>query len=419
MKNRALKTTLTRRLNGPLGRLMLIMGARQTGKTTLLRHLCSDYAYISFDDPVVRPQLLKMSATEWLSAYPKVIFDEVQKAPAMFDTVKAMVDMDPDCRIMLSGSSQIMLMERVKESLAGRVSLFEMFPLTIPEMLTQGWGDSVVPSRLCRFLADPKREMNVFAGIPQADAGFVKATAIWKRYLDLGGMPALWKTDFLTNREDCRLWLQNYVKTYLQRDIRDLVMLRELEPFVLAQKAMAAQTAGIINMANLSRDSGISPSTARRFLKYLEISYQIILLQPWFKSRTKRLVKSPKLHMIDPGVLRTISEKTESLSGNEFESIVVIEIIKQLKCHELAVTPYFLRTHDGLEVDLLLEMEDGFIPIEIKQSTHVTQHDARHLFAVESILDKPIMQGFVISNDPVPHVFSDKIRAFPAAWLLG
>lgn len=398
---------------------MLIMGARQTGKTTLLRHLCSDYAYVSFDDPVIRPQLLRMPATEWLSAYPKVILDEVQKAPAMFDTVKAMVDMDPTCRIMLSGSSQIMLMERVKESLAGRVSIFEMFPLTIPEMLTDGWDDPVVPSKLCSYLLDAKRDTGVFSGIPQTDTGFVKANMIWKRYLDLGGMPALWKTEFLTSREDCRFWLQNYVQTYLQRDIRDLVMLKELEPFVLAQKATASQTAGIINMTNLSRDSGISPSTAGRFLKYLEISYQIVLLQPWFRNRTKRLVKSPKLHMIDPGVMRTILGKTESLSGNEFESVVVSEIIKQIKCHEIAATSYFLRTHDGLEVDLLLELEDGFIPIEIKQSTHVTRNDARHLFAVESILDKPVLQGFVISNDPVPHVFSDKIRALPAAWLLG
>lgn len=398
---------------------MLVMGARQTGKTTLLRHLCADYAYVSFDDPVVRPQLLKMSATEWLSAYPKVILDEVQKAPAMFDTVKAMVDMDPDCRILLSGSSQIMLMERVRESLAGRVSIFEMFPLTIPEMSTSNWDDSVLPSRLCRYLADTKREPSIFSGIPQADTGFAKTNILWKRYLDLGGMPALWNPDFLTNHEDCHLWLKNYVQTYLQRDIRDLVMLKELEPFVLAQKAIASQTAGIINITNLSRDSGISPSTASRFLKYLEISYQIVLLQPWFRNRTKRLVKSPKLHMIDPGVMRTISGKTESLSGNEFESVVVSEIIKQIKCHEIAATPYFLRTHDGLEVDLLLEMEDGFIPIEIKQSAHVTKHDARHLFAVESILDKPVLMGLVISNDSEPHVFSDKIRAFPAAWLLG
>ena len=398
---------------------MLVMGARQTGKTTLLRHLCPDYAYLSFDDPVVRPQLLGMSAIEWLSTYPKVILDEIQKAPVMFDTVKAMVDMNPDCRIMLSGSSQIMMMERVKESLAGRVTLFEMFPLTIPEMSTTAWGDPVVPSRLCRYLGDPKRNAAIFNGIPQADAGYAKNRTLWERYLDLGGMPALWNPAFLTTRDDCRLWLNDYVQTFLQRDIRDLVMLRELEPFVLAQKTLASQTASVINMANLARDTGISPSSANRFLKYLEISYQIVQLQPWFKNRTKRLVKSPKLHMIDPGVMRAISGRTESLSGNEFESAVVSEIIKQIKGHEISATSYFLRTHDGLEVDLLLEMEDGFIPIEIKQSVRVTKNDARHLFAVAPILDKPVLMGLVISNDPVPHVFSDNIRALPAAWLLG
>jgi hypothetical protein len=201
--------------------------------------------------------------------------------------------------------------------------------------------------------------------------------------------------------------------------IEKLKMGMQLEPFVLAQKAIASQTASVINMTNLSRDTGISPSSANRFLKYLEISYQIVQLQPWFKNRTKRLVKSPKLHMIDPGVMRAISGKTESLSGNEFESAVVSEIIKQIKCHEISATPYFLRTHDGLEVDLLLEMEDGFMPIEVKQSAHVTKYDARHLFAVAPILNKPILMGLVISNDPMPHVFSDNIRALPAAWILG
>ncbi|MDD4019404.1 MAG: AAA family ATPase, partial [Kiritimatiellae bacterium] len=163
MKNRNIKAALSRRLAGPLGNLVLVMGARQTGKTTLLRHLCSDYAYVSFDDPVVRPQLLSMSASDWLASYRRVILDEVQKAPAMFDTVKAMVDSQPDCRVVLSGSSQIMLMERVKESLAGRVSIFEMYPLTLPEMSTEGWDDPLRCSRLCRFLTDNNRDSRVFS----------------------------------------------------------------------------------------------------------------------------------------------------------------------------------------------------------------------------------------------------------------
>ncbi len=419
MKNRNIKAALSRRLAGPLGNVVLVMGARQTGKTTLLRHLCPDYAYVSFDDPVVRPQLLSMSAVDWLASYRRVILDEVQKAPVMFDTVKAMVDMRPDCRVVLSGSSQIMLMERVKESLAGRVSIFEMYPLTLPEMSTEGWDDPLRGSRLCRFLTDNSRDPRVFSGIPQADEGYAKQKRIWERYLNVGAMPLVWKEPFSGNEEDCVVWLHDYVRTYLQRDLRDLVMLRELEPFVLAQKSVAARTAGVLNAANLARDAQISPSSARRFLTYLEISYQIIQLRPWFGNQSKRLVKSPKLHMLDPGVMRAILGKREELSGAEFESAVVAEIVKQLKSLDIPAAPCFLRTHDGLELDLLLELEDGFIPVEIKRSDHITRHDARHLFGVQAILDKPVIMGLLLSNDPRVQAFSDKVMALPVAWALG
>lgn len=419
MKNRTIKTSLSKRLAGPLGHLVLVMGARQTGKTTLLRHLCADYAYVSFDDPVVRPQLSGMSAADWLASYRSVILDEVQKAPSMFETVKAMVDSQPDCRVVLSGSSQIMLMERVKESLAGRVSIFEMYPLTLPEMRTEGWDDPLRRSRLCRFLEDNNRDSRVLSGIPQMDDEYAKQKLIWERYLKVGAMPLVWKEPFTDNEADCHVWLYDYVRTYLQRDLRDLVMLRELEPFVLAQKAVAARTAGVLNASNLARDAQISPSSARRFLNYLEISYQIIQLRPWFGNPSKRLVKSPKIHMLDPGVMRAILGKREKLSGAEFESAVVAEVIKQVKSLDIPAAPCFLRTHDGLELDLLLEMEDGFIPIEIKQSDRVTRHDARHLFGIQTILNKPVIMGLLLSNDPRVQSFSDKVMAIPVAWALG
>jgi predicted AAA+ superfamily ATPase len=419
MKNRVLRDVLARRLSSPAGRVVLVTGARQTGKTTLGRQVCPDFAYFSFDDPVLRPQFLRKSAAEWLASGKRFFFDEVQKAPPIFDTVKAMVDMDPACRVVLSGSSQILLLEKVRESLAGWISLLQLDPLTLPELVTQGWESPVGVSRLCQFLESPESGFGPFSGIPQADAGFARTEAAWRRQLEFGGMPILWNAPFLDTPEDCRQWLKDYVSTYLQRDIRDLAALRELEPFVRAQKALASQTSGVVNMANLARDAGVSPSTAARFLNYLEISYQLILLRPWARNNAKRLTRAPKAHLSDTGVLRAVLDRRGTLSGGEFESAVVSEILRQLKCRGIPAAPHYLRTHDGLEVDLLLELEDGFVGIEVKQGERVTRHDARHLHSAAAILDKPLLAGLVLSSDPEPQVFSDTLRAYPVAWALG
>lgn len=419
MKNRRIKEVIQKVSGRPLGRLILLTGARQTGKTTLLKAILPEYAYISFDDPVMRAQFASLSAEDLALRFPRAILDEVQKMPSMFETVKAAHDAHEECRYVLSGSSQILLMEHISETLAGRVSIFELDPLTLPECSTISWDGQIQESRWQRLLADPCGAKDILWGMPALDPQFAAATLTWEKYLRFGGMPAVWNDELGMDDKERRKWLTDYARTYLQRDVRDLVRLKDLEPFVLAQKSLALQTGGLVSFANIARDAMIAPSTATRFMQYLERSYQIVLLRPWFANRKKRLVKSPKLHFSDPGVLRTIAGYEGTLPGNAFESAVVAEMLKQLHVAGANAEAYHLRTADGLEVDLLISTPAGYVAVEIKQSSAVSRHDARHLMALDGILDKPVACRLVVAQSKSVESLGGNAFAVPAPWLLG
>lgn len=417
MKNRLLRSDLKKKANSTFGRLIALTGARQTGKTTLLKHEFEEYQYVSFDDPVTRAQYMNLSAEQWYQSYPKAILDEVQKAPKIIDTVKAVYETHDDARYILSGSSQILLLENIRESLAGRIAIFELFPLTLPELLTRNWNDPLSPSRFQLWLDSSATDLGVLNGIPLADKVYCENNLEFEKYLQYGGMPAL--SDPNVDDREKYDWLNDYISTYLQRDVRDIGNIKELEPFVTAQKIAAASTGQILNYNSIAKSSGISPKTALRFISYLTISYQVFLLKPWFGNINKRLSKSPKLHFADPGIQRRLLGRKGELTGNEFESAVVSEIHKQISSKRIDADLYHLRTLDGREVDLLIELEQGFIPIEIKQTEHVSASDARHLRNLESILDKPVIHSFVLSRDSEIKKFDDGVTALPVAWFLG
>lgn len=415
MKSRVILPHLKQRTASKLGRLIALTGARQTGKTTLVQAGFPEYVYLSLEDPVTRPDFMALSAAQWHHQFPIAILDEVQKAPDLIESVKAVYDRYADARYLLLGSSQILLMEQVRESLAGRVSLIELYPLTLPEMATDSWDDAVVESRLIRWLRD--RDMDAFSGMPRRDDRFAQAQALMDGYLQFGAMPAV--VDEALTGEDKRDWLRDYIQTYLQRDVRDLANLRDLEPFARMQRALSGLTGEVLNVQSLAQVAGVASKTARRFITYLEISYQVLLLQPWYRNLNKRLSKSPKVHFLDPGVQRALLQRRGELTGQEFESAMVAEVYKQIKNSRLPVVCHHLRTVDGREVDLLLEAEDGFVPIEIKVAGRVLPVDARHLRNLDGILDKPVLHAFVLSNDPQVKQLEEGITALPAAWALG
>jgi len=305
---------------------------------------------------------------------------------------------------------------RVKEILAGRVSIQELWPLTLPEMATTSWDDPVEDSRLVTWLKGDPRTDEILFGCPATSRSFARATSHFDRYLHFGGMPVVHDPDL--SEEDRQEWLKNYQRTYLERDVADLAALRDLGPFVVAQKALAARSGRLVNFSDLAKTASISPATARRFLRYLEVSCQVLTSYSYQKNPEKRLSKMPKIHFLDPGVLRSVVGRRGPLTGEEFESAVVAEIYKQVKTASLPVDFFHLRTYDGREVDLLLELEEGYVACEIKLTESARPTDARPLRGLGELLHKPLLKSLVISQDRDVRLLEKDVVAVPAAWLL-
>ncbi len=415
MKARSIRTVLEKKRSSPHSRILVLTGARQTGKTTLARQCFPAYRYLSIEDPVLRQDYARLTAAQWKESYPKAILDEVQKEPGLIESIKSVYDQYPEPRYLLLGSSQLLLLRKVKESLAGRCLIHEIYPLTIPEIRTPSWDSSPALSVFQQTLLNGS-----VPDLPSSfrlDPGFADKEKTFRYYLSYGGYPAL--VDPALTDDDRDEWLVNYVSTYLERDIRDLADFRALEPFVRAQQTTAALTGQLVNYSGLATECGISPKTAARFIQYLEISYQTILLPPWSRNSLKRLVKSPKLHYLDPGVQKAILRKKGGMTGHEFESAVIGEMFKQAKVSGAPATFYHLRTLDGREVDLLVETPAGFYAIEVKMAARSPRPDLRHFRTIGEILDKPLLHSFLITNDPVIRTGDGNVTVLPAALWLG
>ena len=412
MKNRTLSDTILEKSSSHFGRIIVVTGARQTGKTTLVRKLFPQFSYISIEDPVVVDEYKKLTAPQWNSLYPQAILDEIQKEPQLVESIKSVYDQFQSPIYILLGSSQILLLKKIRESLAGRCQIVEMYPLTLPEILTDSWETKIKPSYFQKLISGKPESLTPFL----LDVEHPGKKAVFDTYLQFGGYPAISDTSIPV--EEKKNWLKNYVRTYLERDIRDLAELRNLEPFTKVQKLLAINTAQLTNHSKIAAEAGVSSKTAQRFLEYMSISYQTLVLQPWSRNPNKRLVKSPKVHYLDVGVMRAVLQKNDELNGHEYESAIVSEIYKQAKMTKEEVSFYHLRTVDGREVDLLIETERGYIAIEIKKSETVRSVDAKHLKGLEDILDKPILYRFVISNDLRSRDLDEGISAVPAVQFL-
>lgn len=414
MHNRENSRKIKEKSNGRFGRIIVITGARQTGKTTLCKNILDQYSYVSVEDPVLRVQLSKLSSQQWKEIYPKAILDEIQKEPVLIETVKAVYDQWEDPRYVLLGSSQLLLMEKVRESLAGRCTIFELFPLTLPELNSQSWDDTIIQSIFQKIIQGENIQFLPSIYFSQRHALQLKT---YNHYLQFGGYPAI--SDNTTSDEEKHDWLKNYVKTYLERDVRDLANFRELEPFVKIQKLIALNTGNILNFTSISKHVGISSKTVQKYIQYLEISYQAILLPAWSGNDQKKLIKSPKIHFLDQGVLQAVLMKSGGMTGSEFESAIISEIYKQTKNSGIDGRFYYLRTTDGREIDLLIEFPDYFYAIEIKMTENVNKVDAKNFRNLAEILNKPIKNCFILSNDPETKYFDDNIIAVHAAMFLG
>jgi uncharacterized protein len=393
--------------------LVMLTGARQTGKTTVAKQSYSSLPYFNLDAVEYRRQLAGVSSFSWGKTVGNAVLDEVQKEPSLFEKVKFAFDEQAISFSVLLGSAQLLLLKKIKETLAGRVLIYELWPLLFSELVS---GENKPPLPLIAKMLQTgevenlcKRETPRIFG-PQAE--HLHST---ENYLcQWGGMPGL-----LHLNDDLRWqWLKSYEQSYLERDLEDMVRLHDLEPFRTFHRLAALRSGSLLSFSELARDAALSVETARRYIEYLKISYQTFLLQPYTRNLTSSLVKTPKLYWTDMGLWRQLTGTREGLSGQAFENFIVSEILKLAKTLDLKAEFSFYRTRSGMEIDLFCKTNNGVLGMEIKSRDTIASSDYSNLCAVAKALGKEWLGGLVIYRGDEIRNLTDSIWAMPSTRLL-
>ncbi len=312
--------------------VLSLTGPRQTGKTTLLKSIYKDLPYVTLEDIDNRTSAIQ-DPRGFLNNFPKgVVLDEVQNTPDLFSYIQGVVDKD-DIHIVLSGSQNFLLSERISQSLAGRTAILKLLPFSLDELK----GTQYEPNT-------------------------------WEEMVFNGGYPRLYDkqiepTDFYPS----------YITTYIEKDVRQIKNIENLNTFAQFLKLCAGRTGQVLNIHALANDAGISPNTAKAWLSVLEASYILHFLQPHHKNYNKRLVKSPKLYFYDTGVAcsllgieRIEQLTTHYLKGSLFENFIINEFIKKRLNEGKKPNTFYWLSKDQKEIDLLIEQADTLVPVEIK-----------------------------------------------------
>ncbi|MDO8754903.1 MAG: ATP-binding protein [Anaerolineales bacterium] len=382
-----------------------LVGPRQSGKTTLLKHLYETrYPVVSLESPDVRLAALA-DPHGFLNLYPPpVIFDEIQYAPELLPYIKEQIDLHRDRtgQYILTGSQNLLLMQQVTESLAGRVAVLKLLPLSRWE----------INGQTQRSLPWEKK----IASLPTSYSKSSQSSAeLWAQILR-GFYP-----EIVNNPErDFRLWQASYMQTYLERDVRNLRNIGDLTQFQTFVRALAARSAQILNMSDLARDVGISVNTAKDWISLLEASFQVFILRPYYANIGKRLVKSPKIYFVDTGLLcylvglRDVEHAASGpMGGAIFENLVVSELLKIYMHRGEEPAMYYWRTAAGSEVDLIIDTQSGLIPIEIKQTETLRPEMAKGIVSFRQDFAKKAAPGYVIFSGNVILPLSENVSSLP------
>ena len=395
--------------------LLLLTGARQTGKTTLLKSTYPSLAYFNLDAIEYREQLSRISTFSWGRDVGNAVIDEIQKEPELFDKIKYAFD-ERDIRFSaLSGSAQLLLLKKVKETLAGRVIIFELFPLMLSELVHS--GEEKIPGLLIDELIRCKEASSVFENKPAVLLGnkWDKLFQSEEYLIKWGGMPALIN---IKDESRKRAWLRDYLVTYLERDLGDLARMNDLMPFRKFQQLAALRSSNLLAYSELARDTGIGTETARRYLEYLRISYQAILLPPYHKNLTSSLIKTPKLYWLDNGLLRHLSGLGfDVMNGQLYENYVASEMIKYFRSTQKTEALSFYRTRSGMEVDFCIETVGGLVGIEVKNRQTIDRSDYSSLKRLQEASQENWLCGLVVYRGNQIIKLDAKLWAVPSCRL--
>ncbi len=356
------------RLSAKTVPVIVMTGPRQSGKTTLAKHIFPNFLYANLEFPDVRT-FAEKDPRGFLEQSKNMIIDEIQRIPELFSYIQGLVDADTSRKYILTGSNNFSLMHTVSQSLAGRVVIFSVFPFSLTELRNVGKIPDTLPH-------------SIFQGF-------------YPRIIALGNDPVT--------------WYQGYIQTYLERDVRDMSAIHMIERFYTFLRVLAMRTGSIVNYAAIANEVGVAPNTIRGWISILEASYIVTLLQPYHINTKKRLIKLPKLYFCDTGLLCSLlgilDEKNitnHPLSGFIFENFVVAEYLKNEKISGRDHGLYFYRDHNGNEVDLISEKGQELNIYEVKLSKTFSSDFVKGLVFFDSTIKlastKSVIYGGNISQ---------------------
>jgi len=380
---------------------VVLTGPRQSGKTTLFQYLFGKKCqYVSLESPDVRASAIE-DPRSFLEIYPPpVIFDEVQYAHGLLPYIKEKIDADRHRggQYLLTGSQNLLLMERVTESLAGRAAMLRLLPLSQRE--AEGRPAASLPWESKRL---------------SIRASKLSYRELWESFLrgsytELKAQP----------KRDANLWHASYVQTYLERDVRMLRQVGDLTQFQSFLRALAARSAQLLNITDLARELGVAVNTAKAWLSVLEATYQVTVLRPYFANVGKRLVKTPKVYFTDVGTLcyfAGLKDPAHAASGPMggaiMETAVLSEIIKALTHRGLDPQVYFWRTVAGTEVDIVVEAGAKLVPIEVKLSATPRPAMASAVKRFQKDFGDKVMAGYVVHPGDITLPLGPGVTALP------
>lgn len=398
---------------------LLITGARQTGKTEMIRKLFPEKKYVLLDDPFIEEQANENPNMFMMLNQPPVTFDEVQRTPGLFRYIKIACDgSDQRGLFCLSGSQPLELMEKASESLSGRVGIIELLPLSQREIDRDAFDRPFLPTM--EYI--------------QARSKTVKEPKnIWER-IHRGGYPELQNPEV-----DWGIFFASYVKTYLERDVRKLSAVQDLNDFRRFMVAVAARTGQMVNYSNIADEIGKDQTTVKAWMSILEASGIIYLLEPYTPSVLKRAIKTSKVYFRDTGLAayltRWLTPETlanGAMSGAFFETYVISEILKSYSNrgidYRYCVTYYRGRDKKKVkengeavdaesEIDLIIEQDGILYPIEVKQSAKVTSDETSAFQVLDKVNEKKRGPGAIVCSCPQPGMLRENLFQIPVWYI--
>lgn len=384
--------------------VVLICGARQTGKTTLAESIMGKdrWTYVTFDDEITL-SLARKDPSSWLASQPKpLVIDEVQRVPEIFLSIKRDVDKNRQPgRYLLTGSANPLLLPRLGDSLAGRMGIVTMYPFSQGELhqtnehfISQVFNEGPLPTKDLKLSQDDLIEI-----------------------LLRGGFPAV-RT--FTDLADIRRWVGAYLQTMMQKDVKDISNIEGIHEFPRLFRLIATRSANLLNISDLSRSLGIVNMTLNRYLKLLETLFFIHLLPAWFTNKGKRLIKSPKVHLCDTAIMAQLLEiNSEGLKSDPYlfgqflETLTFSELLKQKSWSSIQCELYHFRDGD-YEVDFVLEKPDqSIVGIEVKRAQKIRSDDLKGLNHLKQLTKSHFKKGIILYLGNEVHHFDKNLMALP------